>query len=358
VSWRKVLLSVPDPKRIEPHVLAKTAQLAHGLDAGVELFHPVFDASLVRAGRLHRIAQADVIARVKDTRRHLERAADFLRDQNIRVRTAVRWDYPPDAAVARQALRHKPDLLIAASSRRGRSSALTYSDFRLLQSCPCPVLMIKTAKPYGGRAVLAALDPSDATAGEPTLDRMILTAANTLASALDAPLHACHAVPALLTPVPGTGRVVPADGGRQATHLKAARDKTRALTVDFGLATRHVHVAQGTPEFLVDSLVKETHADVVTIGSMALARTNGMLIGRIAERLLNSLDCDVLLVKPPGYRSPVARQCIQLMPAAHARRGQRLPEISRSSDGAARFLSARSLWQGATRDSPPSRTRR
>lgn len=43
MSSRTILLSVADPQRIEPHVLAKAAQLARALDAELELFHSVFD---------------------------------------------------------------------------------------------------------------------------------------------------------------------------------------------------------------------------------------------------------------------------------------------------------------------------
>jgi universal stress protein E len=321
MTWRKILLNVLDPQSIEPHVLAKTAQLARALDADLDLFHSVYDSNTARPGRLLRIVQADITSRVDATRRHLERAADSLREQSVRVRTSVRWDYPAPEATIRHVLRSKPDLLIAPSSRKARTTpiTLTYSDFRLLQACPCPVLIIKTANPYQRNAIVAALDPPDAPAKSPTIDELILSAAGTLSTALDTPVHACHAAPTLLIPLPGTAKIVAAEPQRQAEHLEKARRKVRALTDDYVLPTRRVHVAQGIPELLVGSLAKQTHADMVVMGAVSLPSSKGILLGRIAERLLNGLDSDVLVVKPPGYRSPVSRQSIRLVQAAPAR---------------------------------------
>jgi universal stress protein E len=320
MSWLKILLSVPDPQTVEPHVLAKAARFARALDAELELFHSVFDPNTVRAGRLRRVVQADVAARVKDARRHLERAADSLRDQGIRAHTSVRWDYPAYAALARQVFRHTPDLLIAESTRRARAApvTLTYADYRVLQTCPCPVLMIKTARPYRGSAIIAALDPPDAPGESPTLDEAILTAASVVSSALKAVLHACHAVPAVLVPVAGTARVVAAEPERQTAHLEAARRKVHAITEDYALPDQRVHVTQGIAECSVVSFAKEARADIVVIGAVSRSPSKDILIGRTAERLLNALDCDVLVMKPPGYRSPVARQSIQSVPISAA----------------------------------------
>jgi hypothetical protein len=32
------------------------------------------------------------------------------------------------------------------------------------------------------------------------------------------------------------------------------------------------------------------------------------LIGHMAERVLDALECDVLIVKPPGFQTPVSRE--------------------------------------------------
>ncbi len=311
MRWRRILLSVADPQGLAAPVLVKAGQLARGLDAELELFHSVFDANTVRAGRLLRVVQADIVSRVNEARRRLERSADTLRDQGIRARTCVRWDYPPPEAVVRQVMRSGADLLITASGRRTRATPikLTYSDFRLIQACPCPVLIIKTARPYRRSAILAALDPREPPAESPTLDDIILTSAQTLSSALKTPLHACHAVPPLLIPVAGTAAVVAADAQGQTAHVKAARQRTRTITDDHALPPQRVHVAQGIPEAVVGSLAGQMQADIVAIGSVSLARSRDVL-GRIAERLLDALDCDILVLKPPGYRSPVARQSI------------------------------------------------
>jgi len=53
---------------------------------------------------------------------------------------------------------------------------------------------------------------------------------------------------------------------------------------------------------------------VVVMGAVSRSGLKRLFIGNSAERLLDKLDCDVLVVKPRRFTSPVPRRAARLVP--------------------------------------------
>jgi len=53
------------------------------------------------------------------------------------------------------------------------------------------------------------------------------------------------------------------------------------------------------------ALIRRTRARVVVMGAVSRSGLKRLFIGNTAERVLDRLPCDVLIVKPRGFRSPV-----------------------------------------------------
>src|SRR5579884_2606477 len=212
--WRHVLIALPEVEFVPDYVLDRSGRIARGLDAQVELFHCIYDPSLMRDMPPGSALRERIRARVEEKRRHLERVADRLREQGLDVRTSVRWDFPIFEAIVRQVLRSGPSLLIVPAGASGHARAprgatginqgiaaagpapLTYTDARLIEVCPCPLLLLRTEQVYREGPVVAAIDPGHAHDKPAELDDRIVAAAKTLSSALaDAPVHVYHAVP-------------------------------------------------------------------------------------------------------------------------------------------------------------------
>jgi universal stress protein E len=51
----------------------------------------------------------------------------------------------------------------------------------------------------------------------------------------------------------------------------------------------------------------ETRSAIVVMGAISRSGLKRLLIGNTAERILDALRCDVLVVKPARFRSPVRR---------------------------------------------------
>ena len=315
MSWRHVMFAVASPGGAGPLEMGKVAQLAAGLGAELELFHCIFDPQVTRAGRFGARGARDDIHEFVDRRREqLEKNAQRLRAKGLPVHTSVRWDYPFHEGIVRQVLRLKPSLLIAQSSRKGRAArlALTQTDYKLIETCPCPVLFLKNARPYSEAVVIAAVDPGQAHGKPARLDEEILDTAAVIRDALGGRLRVFHAGASWehavrtrreLRDVP---EVVQEDA-REA-YSNSLRAPVLALARRYGVREECVEVLEGDAAELLPGVARSQGAQIVALGAVSRSLIGRAVIGHTAERLLDKLDCDVLVVKPPGFKTPVSRE--------------------------------------------------
>jgi universal stress protein E len=52
---------------------------------------------------------------------------------------------------------------------------------------------------------------------------------------------------------------------------------------------------------MIPNLAQFLHANVVVMGAVSRSALERAVIGHTAERVLDALDCDVLVIKPPGF---------------------------------------------------------
>jgi universal stress protein E len=327
VSWRHILVAVATPA-VETNAMNKVARLARALDADLELFHCIYDSGISRPGRFgSRGIEQDIRELVAQRQRQLEISAQRLRAAGVRARATVRWDYPPHEGVIRQVLRHKPDLLIAQSTRRGRIArrVLTQTDYKLIEGCPCPLLLLKTDRPYSDSYVLAAVDPTHAHDKPAALDNEIIDAASAVSDALGAVLHVYHACKPWRSVVKDLSELRHVPGAIEAdlyaTYCARSEAAVRQIARRQKLADARVHLEEGDVAKTLPRFVSSVSADIVAMGAVSRS-LKGLFIGHTAERVLDALDCDVLIVKPPGFRCPVGRQSVHRVTKRDTRRAR------------------------------------
>jgi universal stress protein E len=329
MSWDRVMFAVPAPSGAEASAMNKAVRLASALDAELELFHCVFDADIGRPGRFgsHGV-ESDIREIITQRRQQVERTAERLRSREIRVRSSVRWDYPAYEGIVRQVLRHQPDLLIAQSTRKGAAARLllTHTDFKLIETCPCPLLLIKTARPYSDGSLIAAVDPQHAHDKPAALDDAIVQSATVLSKTLAGKLLLFHA----RTPWEDVMRATPAlrrlpevdKPDAQSAYEESIEVRVRELARRQGIPKGRVRVSDGNVAESLPQLVRADAIDIVAMGAVSRSFLKRAVLGYTAERLLDRLDCDVLIAKPPGFRSPVSRRSAHRVDPNAARPGK------------------------------------
>lgn len=308
---RRILVAVKDPAVRSVPAIHKAVQIAQGSGAHIELFHALSETIYVDAVGLGTNGEAMRERALHDTRlRQLESIAAPLRKRGVEITVTAEWDYPPHEAIVRRALRTNADLIIAGTHPTAHKAPwlLRFTDWELLRLSPVPVLLVRNPKPYRRPKLLAAVDPSHAFSKPSKLDERILSSGETLAAALNGTLHAVHAYmplpvglgPATLTTADITEQVV-----KDAAE-KAAKDFERTLrSTDIPKARRHLEA--GHPVTTIPKVAREIGSAIVVMGAISRSGIKRVFIGNTAERLLDRLTCDVLVVKPARFVSAVKR---------------------------------------------------
>jgi universal stress protein E len=150
-----------------------------------------------------------------------------------------------------------------------------------------------------------ALDPSHAFAKPARLDAEIVQAGSAVSAGLRGRLHAVHAYPTATAGLVAASAAAAARAqGAAAASARAGLDQALRST-DIGPACRHL--AAGDPTSVVRDTARRLSADIVVAGAVSRSGLKRAFIGNTAERLLDCLACDLLVVKPAQFSSPVPR---------------------------------------------------
>lgn len=315
---RRILVAVKEPGSRSSAAIAKGAELARATGASLELYHALSEPLQVAAFLSTRASLLAVERKMRDrSLAELERTARRLRARGIEVSTSVEWDFPAYEAVVRRAIRTGADVVVAAphAGRRVAPWLLHLNDWELLRLCPVPVLLVRSARAYRRRAVLATLDPTHAYAKSTRLDPEIVRTAAAVADAVGGRLHAMHA----FLPVPPVGMIHDVMTGGVLHNLEAdavamARRGFERELKKTGIPTSRRHLVRNAAVDAIPDVARRIRAGLVVMGAISRSGLRRVFIGNTAERVLARLPCDVLVLKPPRFRSPISR----------ARRGVRL----------------------------------
>ena len=326
-SYKTILVAIKDLDARTMPAVRKAAQLAKSQGATLELFHSLSDTILVDALEAKRISLKDFEAeRLAATLKRLEVLAKRIRKHDIEVTCAAEWDYPPAEAIVRRAMRIKADLIVAErhATRHMAGWMLAYTDWELLRHAPCAVLLVKVAKPYHRPVILTAIDPFHTHEKPARLDAALLAASGAVAESLKGKLHIVHCVPPSTMIATGwaSGPVV-VDAGRGTKALSRARQALAAEVARHPLPSHKLAILEGAAREAIPLAARQVKASLVVMGAVSRSGLKRLLIGNTAEAILDSLTCDVLVIKPGRFQSKVARRSrgAQLMSLPNAMTG-------------------------------------
>ena len=310
---RKILVAIKDPRtRSKPAVL-KAAQLARALGAELELYHAIDTSVYVDqiglAGEDPNEFQRNVC---EQYRRELESIAERLRRDALRVSVFVEWDYPAFEAVVRRASETQAQLIVVECHRHHHRIPwlLEFTDWELLRIAPMPVLLVKSTRAYRRPVILAAIDPSHAHEKTARLDGEILKSAVVMSGALEGALHAMHTCPTLpLSSVIGLGPGVSAapviDEELARSRVQSARRNFERILKPLKVPPARQYLMTSAPVEAIPAAARVSRAAMVVMGAVSRSGLERLFIGNTAERVLDALPCDVLIVKPRAFKRRV-----------------------------------------------------
>ncbi len=303
--FRRILVTVSNPSAISLPAVAKAAQLAQAFGAGLRLFQvlsaPVSAVSEVPPRHL-------VLGALENYTRSAHEAclraiALRLQRRGIATSIAAEWDHPADEALLREAARIRADLIVTEARPRPEGGwGMRLTDWELLRRSPVPVLLVKRATPYRRPKVLVALDPDHTFDKPASLDAAILETGTRICAALRGDLHAVHAYPGPESEADtGDGEIA------QARAAEVACAKLERATRGSGIPRMHLHVSGRHVPDAIAEIAAATHSALIVVGAVARSSPRRLLIGNTAERILDRVPSDILLIKPERPQAPLTR---------------------------------------------------
>ncbi|MBT2372232.1 universal stress protein [Pseudomonas fluorescens] len=173
-----------------------------------------------------------------------------------------------------------------------KKALLTPADWKLMRYCPTPVLLVKTATPWAGGVILAAIDVGNTDSEHQALHNTIVDHGFDIARLAKASLHVISAHPSPMLSA--------ADPVLQLKETIEAgyREQCKAFQAEFDIDDPHLHIEEGPADVLIPHAAHKWQAAVTIIGTVARTGLSGALIGNTAEVVLDALESDVLVLKP------------------------------------------------------------
>ena len=308
------ILAVIDPTVDVQVGAAKAARLARLSGASLELFtcdfdpaltgQPFFDTAVLQQLRAEFMAKRQA---------HLEAMAAELRRTGLQVTTHVHWDNPLYEGILRRVAECEPDLVFKDTHYHSvlRRALFSNTDWNLIRCCPVPLLLSRTASWSARPKILTALDPGHHGDKPAVLDHDLLDAAQFLGRQLDGEVEAVHVFfpAALLAATSAMGGVplAPELGGTSLLETERARVSAAMLELAraHGLGDEAVRVVQGSAAEALPRIAAERQADLLVMGAVSRSRLREIFLGSTAERVLDHLPCDVLVIKSLDFREPL-----------------------------------------------------
>jgi len=310
--WKTIVVAINRPfEEKDQPALSKAAAVAKRCGARLVLFNcfmlpqPLGDV----AATSHRQILA---AATRERREHLQAMA-----RKFRVRDAecvVHWDYPAHEAIVRQVLKVNADLLISDSHRHGRLARLLLAntDWELMRTCPCPMWFVRSAALPRSSNVLVAVDPRHTHAKPARLDDKLLHTAKALTDQLGGRIRIVHSYETKAKIQPGVLRrpLLP------SAPMRGLTEQTTGLVMELGLKhgvrAADCVVRPGRARDVIAAEARRLDAHVLIMGAVSRNPTAYPAIGSTAEVLIDQVTCDVLIVKPTGFRTPVRRRVAKI----------------------------------------------
>lgn len=86
--------------------------------------------------------------------------------------------------------------------------------------------------------------------------------------------------------------------GQHLLAMKALRQK-------FSIDEKVTHVEKGLPEEVIPDLAEHLQAGIVVLGTVGRTGLSAAFLGNTAEQVIDHLRCDLLVIKPDEYQTPV-----------------------------------------------------
>jgi universal stress protein E len=233
----------------------------------------------------------------------IEELADNIRATNIEVTTGILADRPIAEAIVNQVNERRPAILVKGTHYHSSAERAIFvdTDWQLVRSCPCPLYLVKPNEVRDNPVIVAAVDPTHSHDKPASLDQAIVNRAQDIAAKTNGDVHLLHTYHRLTgvgSEATRTFKPIEIPMDELDRRIRAEhREKLDALATANGIEADHIHQLPGRTRELLPQFARTKGADIVIMGALARWGLKRAILGSTAERVLDHLPCDVLIVR-------------------------------------------------------------
>lgn len=306
--YQNMLVAI-DPNQDDQPALRRAVYLHQRIGGRIKAFLPIYDFSYEMTTLLspdERTAMRQGV--ISQRTAWIREQARYYMDSGVPIDIKVVWHNRPFEAMIQEVLAGGHDLLLKMTHQHDKleSVIFTPTDWHLLRKCPCPVWMVKDQPwPEAGKALVAVNLASEELYHNSLNEKLVKETIELAEQVNHTEVHLVGAYP--VTPIniaielPEFDPSVYNDAirGQHLIAMKALRQK-------FGIDEKMTHVEKGLPEEVIPDLSEHLQAGIVVLGTVGRTGISAAFLGNTAEQVIDHLRCDLLVIKPDDYLTPVA----------------------------------------------------
>ncbi len=315
----KILVHL-DLSQVSDVLMKKLMQLTLQENVVVELFACCYNSALHRSYLFDEKAEKHGIAGfLRQEEKKLIKLAEQLKASvgeisggvSGKISYDVAWHRNTAECIIRKAIRYQADMVVSAIGKHPQGHYLfRQGDWQLIAQCPVPLLLMRGEDWSVHPRVAALVDPFHESDTPKALDHEILQSACKMVDLLLGELHVAHS----FNSVPQSAifdEHLTLDYAALHDKMKVRHTAVMQSLMDGdALASGILHLEEGDVHNVIPDMVEREHIDLLVMGSIARGFLDRFLIGSSVERIVDHVSCDILLVKQPGFISPVTENNI------------------------------------------------
>ena len=298
------ILVIIEPDVHPAEVVNRAAWLARLEKCDLELLLCDPDIGALREGFFVSNEAKDIADKIREAQREMiDDIAVPAREAGINVTTDVLEDRPIADGVLHRAVDMNPRYIVKGTQYHSAAerSIFVDTDWQLVRTCPYPLWLVKPHAVREKPVIVAAVDPTHSHDKPADLDHVIVGKACELAAETDGEVHLLHTYHRLV----GVGREatrtfkpieLPLDELSQKIKMEH-RQQLDKLAQDHGIDEDHTHQLPGDAKELLPTFARTHGADLVVMGALARWGLKRAILGSTAEKVLDHLPCDILIVR-------------------------------------------------------------
>lgn len=220
---------------------------------------------------------------------NLDKLSGKIESEGYQCQGEVIWARPSYQTVVSMASELAVDLVIQHTRSYGKLEFhhLTNDAWQLIRHCPVPLLLVKNNPWHSSTTMIAAIDPMHSHHKPLALDNSIMDVAIEVRDQLSGELHIVHAYAAAVRPFAPAGVI-------ETAHRKCFDE----FVSEYDIPSEQLHFLDETPIAAIQKINDKLNADILIMGAISRSRLSEALVGSTAEKVLDFLDLDTLIVNP------------------------------------------------------------